>query len=195
MAGKFLQLMLTPEVLSAQERAYGRARPAAPAPERDPLTADEAAFIGQRDSFYLATVNRDGWPYVQHRGGPVGFLKVLGPSQLGFADLPGNRQLLSVGHTMANDCVSLFLMDYVQRERLKILGHARVVEAGEQPELRTHFATPGTPPPERYFLIDVVSFDWNCPKYITQRYPAADVRAALEPLQKRIAELERQAVS
>src|SRR5687767_695266 len=98
MAAKFMQLVLTPEVQSAQDRYFGRHQSVAEAPDRDLLTEDESAFIESRDSFYLASTNSDGWPYIQHRGGPAGFLKVLGPNLLGFADFKGNRQLLTTGN-------------------------------------------------------------------------------------------------
>jgi predicted pyridoxine 5'-phosphate oxidase superfamily flavin-nucleotide-binding protein len=146
------------------------------------LTDDELAFIAARDSFYMATVNADGWPYIQHRGGPPGFLKVLGPNLLGFADLKGNRQLLSTGNVDGNDRVALFLMDYPHRERLKILGHARVLDAREHAEIADQLC----PSPElrdrieRLFLIQAVSFDWNCPQYITPRFTEAEFQAAIE---------------
>jgi uncharacterized protein len=192
MAGRFLETYFTPEVLAAQAHYFGRAQTLPPQPARDALTPQEADFIACRDSFYMATVTRDGWPYLQHRGGPAGFLKVLDPQTLGFADFKGNRQLLTAGILAASDRVSLFLMDYPGRERLKILGHARVLDAREhrdltdqltaKPELRGKV--------ERLFLISVVSFDWNCPQYITPRYTEAEVREAVAPLKKRIAELE-----
>jgi predicted pyridoxine 5'-phosphate oxidase superfamily flavin-nucleotide-binding protein len=193
MAGKFLELAFTPNVLAAQEKYFGRAQNLPPQPERDALTDDEAQFIGSRDSFYLATVSESGWPYLQHRGGKPGFLRVVSPTQLAFADYPGNRQMLSAGNLAANHRVCLFLMDYPQRTRLKILGHARVVDAREHPALVAQVAGPETRGMvERVFLIDVISYDWNCPKYITPRYTAAEVEEAVAPLRARIAELEAQ---
>lgn len=129
-----MQLVLTPAVQAAQERYFGKHQSVEDAPERDAFTGNEAAFIATRDSFYMATTNSDGWPYLQHRGGPAGFLKVLGPHQLGFADFKGNRQLISTGNLDGNDRVALFLMDYPNRRRLKILGHARVLDSREGPE-------------------------------------------------------------
>ena len=192
MAGRYLQTYTTPEVRAAQAHYYGRSQVIPPQPERDPLGMEEAEFIARRDSFYMATVTSDGWPYMQHRGGPAGFLKLLGPQTLGFADFKGNRQLLSTGNLAATDRVSLFLMDYPRRERLKILGHAKVLDAREHPDLADQL----TPTPdlrgrvERLFLIDVVSFDWNCPQYITPRYTEEELRDAVEPLKTRLAELE-----
>ncbi len=194
MAAKFMQLVLTPAVQAAQQRYFGRHQAVADAPERDAFTGEEAAFITSRDSFYMATRNSDGWPYVQHRGGPPGFLKVLGPHQLGFADFKGNRQLLSTGNLDGDDRTALFLMDYPRRERLKLLGHSRVLDAREHTELARELS----PSPElhnrveRLFLIDVVSFDWNCPQYITPRYTASELEGIISPLKLRIEELERQ---
>ena len=188
----FLDIAATPSVKAAQaangagfwsdfegDRAFDR------------FTADEAAFIAARDSFFMATVSESGWPYVQHRGGPPGFLQVLDERTLGFADYRGNRQLLSTGNLAANDRVALFLMDYPRRERLKILGHGRVEDARRRPDLVRLFAEDADPGiVERLFLIEVISFDWNCPKYITPRFTEAEVEVAVAPLKQRIAELE-----
>ncbi len=187
-----MQLMLTPEVRAAEEQYFGRYHAVGDAPERDPFTENEAAFIESRDSFYIGTVNSDGWPYIQHRGGPPGFLRVLGPNLLGFADLKGNRQLISVGNLSGEDRVALFLMDYPDRQRLKILGHGRVVDARENPKLADQLS----PAPElrdkveRVFLIETVSFDWNCSQYITPRFTEQDVMKITGGLRARIAELE-----
>ena len=188
-----MQNVLTPSVLAAQEHYYGRRASIGSAPERDPLTDEERTFIEARDSFYMATITESGWPYIQHRGGHRGFLRVVSPTQLAFADYKGNRQMLSTGNLAANDRVALFLMDYPRRERLKILGHARVEDARQHPELVAKLAEPEVHRlVERLFFIEVISFDWNCPKYITPRYTAAEVEKAVEPLRQRIAELEGQ---
>jgi predicted pyridoxine 5'-phosphate oxidase superfamily flavin-nucleotide-binding protein len=193
MAERFMQNVLTPSVLAAQEHYYGRRASIGSAPERDPLTEEERTFIEARDSFYMATVTESGWPYIQHRGGHRGFLRVVSPTQLAFADYKGNRQMLSTGNLAANDRVALFLMDYPRRERLKILGHARVEDARQHAELVAKLAEPEVHRiVERLFFIEVISFDWNCPKYITPRYTAAEVENAVEPLRQRIAELEAQ---
>jgi predicted pyridoxine 5'-phosphate oxidase superfamily flavin-nucleotide-binding protein len=186
-----MQTMLTPAVLAAQEHYFGRRAVVPIAGERDSLTDEERHFIEARDSFYMATVTETGWPYVQHRGGARGFLRVLSPDRLAFADFRGNRQMLSTGNLAANDRVALFLMDYPHRERLKIIGHARVEDAREHPELVAKIAEPERTV-ERLFFIEVLSFDWNCPQYITPRYTAAEVDAAIAPLRARIAELEAQ---
>ncbi|MBL9172038.1 MAG: pyridoxamine 5'-phosphate oxidase family protein [Verrucomicrobiales bacterium] len=193
MAGRFLETYFTPQVLAAQQRYFGRSQSIPPQPERDPLGDEEQAFIEARDSFYMATVSENGWPYLQHRGGKAGFLRVVGPTQLAFADYKGNRQMLSTGNLAASDRVALFLMDYPRRERLKILGHARIEDARTHPEVVARIAEPEVRSiVERVFLIEVVSFDWNCPKYITPRYTEEEVREAIAPLKRRIAELERE---
>src|SRR5579863_3958738 len=129
MAEKFHELAFTDSVLKAQDRYYGATRPAHSEAERDTLTGDETLFIQSRDSFYMATISETGWPYLQHRGGKPGFLRVTGPNTLAFADYKGNRQLLSTGNLSANDRVCLCLMDYPMQTRLKIIGHARVEDA------------------------------------------------------------------
>lgn len=191
MAGRYLETYFTSKVLAAQKHYFGRSQSIPPQPERDPLTDDERNFIQARDSFYMATVSENGWPYVQHRGGKPGFLRVVSPTQLAFADYRGNRQMLTTGNLAAKDRVALFLMDYPRRERLKILGHARIEDARQHPELVAQFTEPETQGiVERVILISVVSFDWNCPQYITPRYTAAEVEEAIAPLKTRIAELE-----
>jgi predicted pyridoxine 5'-phosphate oxidase superfamily flavin-nucleotide-binding protein len=193
MAGRYIEAYFTPKVLAAQQHYFGRAQNVPPQPEVDPLTDEEGVFIAARDSFYLATVSENGWPYVQHRGGAPGFLRVVSPTQLAFADYRGNRQMLSTGNLSANDRVALFLMDYPRKERLKILGHARVLDARAHPDLVAQVADePDRKLVERVFLIDVLSFDWNCPKYITPRYTAAEVAELVAPLKQRITELESQ---
>ncbi len=148
---------------------------------RDPLDADARAFIESRDSFYMATVSETGWPYLQHRGGPAGFLKVLGPQQIGFADYRGNKQFISKGNLRADTRVSLFLMDYPRKARLKLIGHGTMIEASDDPELTKLLSTDGAAPAERLMTIDLVAMDWNCPKYITPRLTEAEIETALGP--------------
>lgn len=193
MAHKFLDLAFTPQVLAAQQHYYGRSQVLPPAPGDDPLGPDEVAFIEARDSFYMSTVSEAGWPYMQHRGGPVGFCKVTGPNEIVFADYKGNRQMLTTGNLASNDRVCLFMMDYPRRERLKLLGHTEVLDARHHPELVQRIATPELAKiTERVFRIRIVSFDWNCPKYINPRFTAAEVNEVVAPLKARIAELESQ---
>ena len=191
MAMKYLETLMTESVLHAQRQYYGHAADITDTPERDPLGEGEAEFIAARESFYLGTVSETGWPYVQHRGGPKGFLRLLTPSTLMFPDYQGNRQLLTTGNLSVNNRASLFLMDYPNRARLKILGHARVEDARLHPDLAVQLSNPGVRARvERLVFIDVVSFDWNCPKYITPRYSLEEVEELAGSLQARIAELE-----
>ena len=191
MATKYLDLLFTDAVCRAQTQYYGQAGKIAGAPDRNPLGQAEAEFIATRDSFYVGSISESGWPYVQHRGGPAGFLRVVNGTTLVFADYKGNRQLLSMGNVSVNDRVALFLMDYKNRERLKILGHARIQDAREYPEPVEQFTDPKMRSSmERLVFIDVVSFDWNCPKYITPRYSAEEVEEYVGPLRARIAKLE-----
>lgn len=179
MTRRYLSELVTPDVIAAEQRQYGRSHSPEPGAAPDPLGPDEQAFIASRDSFYLSTVSTSGWPYLQHRGGPPGFLVALDPSTLGFANLRGNRQLISTGNVTGNDRVALMLMDYPNRRRLKVLGHARVLAAAADPALADRLS----PAPdlrrriETLFLIDVVAFDWNCPAYITPRYTATELAA------------------
>lgn len=191
MALKYLELAMTEAVRQAQSQYYGRAMNIAGAPERDPLTHAEAEFIAARDSFYLGSISETGWPYIQHRGGPKGFLRVVNETTLAFADYKGNRQLLTTGNVSVNDRVALFLMDYQNRARLKIFGHARVEDAREHPEIVTQITDLKMQSAvERLVFIDVVSFDWNCPKYITPRYSIEEVEELAGSLRTRIAQLE-----
>jgi len=193
MADKFMQLAFTPAVQQAQDEYFGRHQVVKDAPATDALTSDEAGFIASRDSFYMATVSETGWPYVQHRGGPLGFVKVLGPNLIGFADFKGNRQLISTGNLGTNGRVALFMMDYLNRTRLKLLGQARVLDAREHPDLADQLAPgPLRSRVERLFLIEIIAYDWNCAQYITPRFTAAEVEEYVAPLKARIAELEAQ---
>jgi predicted pyridoxine 5'-phosphate oxidase superfamily flavin-nucleotide-binding protein len=177
-------------VAEAQVRYQGRVLTGGASSSPDLLTSVEEEFIAARDSFYMASVTETGWPYVQHRGGPAGFLRVLAPDLIGFADVRGNRQMLTTGNVSANDRVALILVDYPQRSRLKIIGHASIVPAAEDPALAASLQVSGMTPAERLVKIKVVAFDWNCPKYITPRYTLAEIEAAMAPLRERIKELE-----
>ena len=183
MARAFAKISFTPDVQAVQAEmgsrmAYRTAELGDT--ETVALSAFEQAFIAERDSFYQATVSQTGWPYVQHRGGPAGFLKVLDEQTLGYADFSGNRQYLSVGNLRGDDRVSLLLMDYPGRQRLKIWGRARVVIERDEPELLARLESPDfRAAVERGIVIRVEAFDWNCPKYITPRYSQREVQALL----------------
>lgn len=136
----------------------------------DGLGEFEREFIGARDSFYMATVTPDGWPYIQHRGGPAGFLHVLDERTLAFADYSGNKQFISAGNLSENDRVALFLMDYPNRARLKLIGHARVLKPGEDPEIEKDLVKERGARVEGVVVITVAGYDWNCSQHITPRF-------------------------
>jgi predicted pyridoxine 5'-phosphate oxidase superfamily flavin-nucleotide-binding protein len=192
---RFAEIAFTPHVQALQEahgsrRSYARATARG---EQEVIGEDERAFIESRDSFYMASVNEDGWPYVQHRGGPRGFLKVLDEKTLAFADLTGNKQYISVGNLATDDRVALFLMDYPSQTRLKILAHAKPIERADDATLVDSVAIPGYDSRvERAIVFTVEGFDWNCPQHITPRYTVEEINASIVPLRKRIADLERQ---
>ena len=179
MARAFARIAFTPKVRAAQTRmgsrdAYRQLETGAD--EVVALGPLEIEFIAERDSLYQGTVGESGWPYVQHRGGPPGFLKALDERTIGYADFSGNRQYLSVGNLSADDRVSLFLMDYARQRRLKIWGRARLVDESLEPELIARLESPGyRGRVERGVLIRIEAYDWNCPKYITPRYTQAQV--------------------
>ena len=170
----FANTMFSEPARELQQRNGSRAqyeRMARFGSDEQELGIAEAEFIAARDSFYMATVTPDGWPYVQHRGGPRGFLKVLDEHTLAFADYSGNKQYISAGNLSANDRVALFLMDYPNQTRLKVISHARIVEQGEDPALEARLRTGASAPRvERIFVLTVVGFDWNCSQHITPRY-------------------------
>lgn len=155
----------------------------------DGLGPEEIAFLTERDSFYLASVGEPGWPYVQHRGGPAGFLRVLDPTHLAWTERPGNRQFVTAGNLDHDNRVSLIAVDYPSRQRLKVLGHARW---DPEPSAEALTALGSTGRIEGLVTVEVVAFDWNCPKYITPRYTEEQVEAYTAHLTRRIADLEEQ---
>ena len=195
MSKRFAELAFTEAVKRQQERhgsraAYARMEQWGEAGDR--LGDFEREFLEGRDGFYMGSVTETGWPYIQYRGGKKGFLKVLDAQTLGFADLRGNKQYISVGNLEKDDKVALFFMDYARQERLKILGRARVVEDGPEAErLLAELRVPGEKSPaERAVVIAVEAFDWNCPQHITPRYTQEELADALEPMRKKMEELE-----
>jgi predicted pyridoxine 5'-phosphate oxidase superfamily flavin-nucleotide-binding protein len=194
----FAEIAFTPAVKAAQVRDGSRAQYAR-AFERDDGTVshrelgpDEAAFLADQRSLVLATVSETGWPYVQHRGGPKGFVKVLDSGRIAFADFAGNRQLVSVGNVGAgNDRVALLLIDHAHRVRLKILGRLSVVDFDVRDPAHAALLEPGyAARPQRVFTIAVEAFDWNCPQHIPVRIDAEDVQRALDERDARIAALQ-----
>jgi predicted pyridoxine 5'-phosphate oxidase superfamily flavin-nucleotide-binding protein len=157
----------------------------------DRFTENEIAFIAERDSFYLATVSETGWPYVQHRGGPRGFLKVVDDRTLAFGDYRGNRQYISTGNLAANERASLFLMDYAHRARLKIYAHIEAVALDADPALTALVTVPGYKAKlERIFRVRLEAFDWNCPQHITPRFTEEQVTEAVRPLREKLEALQ-----
>ncbi len=198
MAYGFMDIALTPSVLAAQaemdadhlwtefkgHRAFDR------------LTPQEMAFIAERDSFYIASVSETGWPYVQHRGGPPGFLKIVDDQTLAFLDYRGNRQYISTGNLMADDRACLILVDYPRRARLKIFAHVEKVALDADPALTERLIDEGYgAKPERILRLRLDAFDWNCPQHITSRFTEREIAVAMQPLRDRIADLERENAS
>jgi len=198
MGRAYSDIAFTPAVRAMQTRMGTRSAYAAldrTSDRRDALTADEIEFIHERDTFYQATVSESGWPYVQHRGGPAGFLKVLDAKTIGYADFRGNVQYISVGNLQGNDRVSILLMDYANQRRLKILGRARLVEAKADPALIARLQMPseltGNAHVERAVIISVEGYDWNCPQHIAPRFTKAEIEEGTAPLRAEIERLAR----
>jgi predicted pyridoxine 5'-phosphate oxidase superfamily flavin-nucleotide-binding protein len=196
MSHAFAAIAFTPSVKAAQQRDSSRAScarnfEADPTAFNDRLGDQETEFISAQRSLYMATVSETGWPYLQHRGGPLGFVKVLDDKTLAFADYAGNRQLISVGNLAVNDRVALILVDYAQRLRLKLLGRLAVKDLASQDALASRLIDPAyRARPQRAMLISVEGFDWNCPQHIPVRIDAEDVQRALDARDQRIALLE-----
>jgi predicted pyridoxine 5'-phosphate oxidase superfamily flavin-nucleotide-binding protein len=199
MSESFYEIAFTPGVKEQQSehgsrRQYERMETALAGHNK--LGPDEQQFIALRDSFYMASVSETGWPYIQHRGGPPGFVHILRPDLIAFADLRGNKQYISLGNLSHDNRVALFFMDYPNQTRLKILGHAEIHEHDDvAPELieQMRTAEPNAIV-ERAMLIHVSGFDWNCPQHITPRYTLAELDPTLAPLRKRLAALEAENV-
>ncbi|MEQ5815240.1 pyridoxamine 5'-phosphate oxidase family protein [Marinobacter sp. NFXS11] len=183
MAHKFAEIAFTRTVKQVQEEMGSRSGYSSieTGPDRNHLLRDrERSFIEARDSFYIASVSETGWPYIQHRGGPAGFLKVINQSTIGFADYSGNRQYVTTGNVLNNDRVALFLMDYPNRRRLKLLGRMSLVGPDQSSILDDLQDDSYEAKVEKGMVIRVEAFDWNCPQHITPRYSEAEVEALLE---------------
>jgi predicted pyridoxine 5'-phosphate oxidase superfamily flavin-nucleotide-binding protein len=195
MGNRFAEIAFTPSVRAVQKsmgsvKHYDKSRGGEPSNHE--LGPDEMDFITRRDTFYMASVSETGWPYVQHRGGPTGFIKVLDATTLGFADYRGNRQYVSVGNVSKDDRVALILVDYPNRTRLKILGHARIVSPDEKDLLAALDVPAYGARVERGFTIKIAAYDWNCPQHITPRFTQAEIQSVMGKLKERLADLQAQ---
>ena len=196
----FAKIAFTPSVQALQEAHGSRAAYARVQADSGPaegLGPRETTFLANADSFYMATVGESGWPYVQHRGGPRGFLKVISPTRIAFADFRGNRQYVSAGNTSRDSRASIIVVDYATQRRLKLLGRLRFEDVGAaDPELVFAVELPDyRARVEHVVVIDVEAFDWNCPQHITQRFTLAEIDAMSKPLHDRIAQLEADVVA
>lgn len=191
MANAYANIAFTSAVRAEQDRQgsaglYARVLSDA-RQDGDNLTEREAAFLQARDGIFQATVSETGWPYVQFRGGAPGFLKVIDPQTVAYADYRGNKQYISTGNLQNNDRVSILAIDFAQRRRLKLLGHARITE---DPTIIAYLNPPDGPEAERAIVIRVAAFDWNCPQHIPVRRTDAEHGGEIDRLRARIAELE-----
>lgn len=197
MSHAYADIAFTPSVKAAQQRdgsraVYARSFERGGEAVNRELGPNEEEFIAAQRSFTMATVSQTGWPYVQHRGGPRGFLRVLDAATLAFADFAGNRQLITVGNAAGNDRVALILIDYANRRRLKILGHLRIRDLAEDERHDGPWLTPGYHArPQRLITIEVAAFDWNCPQHIPVLVDAEEVNATIAALEEHVADLER----
>jgi predicted pyridoxine 5'-phosphate oxidase superfamily flavin-nucleotide-binding protein len=193
-ARNFGSLVFTPVVQALQEkygsrRQYARIAEGNASPDR--LGPEESVFIGERDSFYIATVGSTGWPYVQHRGGPKGFLKVIDEHTIAFADFRGNKQYVSTGNLATDNRAALIMVDYPAQVRLKILGRVEILEGDAAREWGDRLRDPGYKAViERVYLIHVEGLDWNCPQHITPRFTVEQIQQELAPFERRLQELE-----
>ena len=189
----FLDIAVTPNVRAFQETmgVDGMWKDFKGDRSFDRFTENEAAFIEGLDTFFMATVSETGWPYVQHRGGPPGVLKLVDDKTLAFADYRGNRQYISVGNLAGDDRVSLILLDHPRRARLKIFARIEVVAVDADPALTALVTVPEYKANiERIMVLRLENFDWNCPQHITPRFSEREIGAALAPMHERLAQLE-----
>jgi len=198
MGHKYTAIAFTPEVKKVQQE--NRSRAGYQGFEQGPdynhlLSQNEADFIEQRDSFYMASVTETGWPYVQHRGGPIGFMKVIDANTIGFADFSGNRQYVSTGNFRNNDKVALFFMDYPNKRRMKMFGRISLVASDDLDTLASLENPAYRANVERGFIIKIEGFDWNCPQHITPRFSEDQIQKLVEPLILENTELKKQSAS
>jgi hypothetical protein len=194
MGKSFAKIAFTPlvkqqQTLHGSRSAYSRVEQAGPPGDR--LTEAERYFLTARDSFYMASTSETGWPYIQHRGGPAGFIHILDDQTIAFPDFSGNKQYISTGNLQHDDRVALIFMDYPAQTRLKILGRAKIHEGPEAASLIEQLRAPNDKTPiERAFVIHIEAFDWNCPQHITPRYTEEEVLRFTEDMGQRIADLQ-----
>jgi uncharacterized protein len=190
---KFLEIARTPGVVAAEER-NGSAKffeNFKGHRDFDRLSENEREFLAARDSFYMATISESGWPYVQHRGGPKGFLKVLDEKTMGFPDFRGNLQYISLGNIATRDKTSLFFMDYPNRTRLKMLVHTEERSLAGDPTLSAALSLPGYKAKvERALIFHLEAFDWNCPQHITPRYTKEELQPMFDGLESQLRQLQ-----
>ena len=197
MTQTFGSLVFTPAVKALQER-YGSRRQYARMEEwgggvRAGLGPEERDFLGERDTFYMASLGATGWPYVQLRAGPKGFLKVIDDRAIAFADFLGNKQYVSTGNLMTDNRVALILVDYPRQQRLKILGRAEIFEGDKAKDWLARVRDPTyKAKTERVFVIRIEAFDWNCPQHIVPRFTEEEIREVLEPVERQMQELENE---
>lgn len=195
MAKNFASVAFTKEVKALQEKhgsrlSYERMEKRTVA---DGLTESEVDFISVRDSFYMASIGENGFPYIQHRGGPKGFVKVIDANTLGFIDFTGNKQYITVGNLATHNKVALIMMDYVAKARLKIYARAEVIELKDRPDLLKLLNLEDYSfKPERMMVLHVEAYDWNCPQHITPRYTTEEIEEALAPQREYIKKLEQE---
>ncbi len=194
MAQNFASLAFTKEVKTLQEK-YGSRSSYERVEKRivDGLTENEVDFISHRDSFYMASIGENGFPYIQHRGGPKGFIKVIDANTIGFIDFSGNKQYITVGNLATHNNISLFMMDYPAKARLKLYAKAEIVELSARPDLLKLLSLTGyQAKPERIMLLHIEAYDWNCPQHITPRYTEEEIEEALAPQREYIKKLEQE---
>ncbi len=187
MGHRFAEIAFTPKIRALQQAQGSRdsyAKMEQGADNHHRLGPREAEYIAARDSFYMASVSETGWPYVQHRGGPAGFVRVLDAQHLGFADFKGNRQYISTGNFRNDDRVALIMVDYPNRARLKLLGRVQELGAHETDRLAALAVAEYGAGVERGFIIQIEAFDWNCPQHLVPRYSAQEMARHLAPLQE-----------
>lgn len=193
MARNFASIAFTDTIKAMQEKYGSRLSYARMEKEvyQDGLTENEIQFIEQRDSFYIASIGEQAYPYIQHRGGPKGFVKVLDKHKFGFIDFSGNRQYISVGNISVNNKVALIMVDYPSRTRLKILARATILELKDHPEIFNLLnLTDYKFKPERMMVFEVEAYDWNCPQHITPRYTIEEIEEAFAGQREQIVKLQ-----